>query len=624
MSKKFNYFKLADLNYSPDKTYISFCIDVVGNGNYLFLTQHIYTGKIVLHNLSKSNREKFINLNDVFKNSIHSFHFINNIQSNNNYLWISNTQILYVSQNKSYGNYKCYSYDIDTKKRKLIKETIDKHKMMSIDSVYSNNYILLMFNTYNSNEFYTINVEDNNNNNVRCTVSEKPLLPEKYGVIYNYIDHIDSVWYICKNQNGVHKFMSTQDFKKFNILHVFKNKYTIIHNIIFLNGYFLFIIEQLSEFKIYRFHINQKSLCNNKNRIGCMIKMKLNESNQKNKRICPYKKSCYISPSMMFLENNEIYFSSMSFTNPGSLFSIKMDLHNNKLISNEVKMNKNNIQNFKISEPNLYNEETLIMKNNSISLHCIYLKKMGKNLKNIKNVKTVVIGYGSYGNVIKTSYNLYNCITLVNQGYLVIFTSIRGDGKLGSRQHINGRMTNKNNSFDDFLYILKYLYNKKITSPEKCAIWGRSAGGLVIGNLINNYENICSLAIMGVPFLMPYKSITSKDVPLSLESQTEWGNPLNKDIKSYIKSYDPYLNINLNHNYPNVFIYSNTDDSISMYKESQLYYEKIKKSNVFKNNDKDINLYIDTKYGHYQGSSFSETNRIYAMIFSMIYKYISP
>ena len=542
-------------------------------------------------------------------------------QSTNNYLWISNTQIIYASLNKKYSTMKCYVYDVENKTRKLVFKCNEKEKMIHIENISSDNYILLFLETYKENELYLINKIHQSNGKISCKVSDEPILKMENNVYYNYVNQIDSVWYICKNRKGIYTFLSTQDFRNFNILHTFKNKHSIIHNIFFLNGYFIFIHEALTKINIYKYEINKKM---NKIKIDHTDEGKLLQSRLLSDVICPYEKSCFVQSSNLFSTSQELLLRSMSFTHPGHIVSLSHDLHNNKLVSKMIRL-PDEIKKINSKRAKLYNEETLILRNKKITMHFIYAKKQGKNklktLKDLQNMKTVVIGYGSYGEYRRTSYDFFHCLTLVDAGYLVVITSVRGDGKLGINQHIQGTKLKKKNTYDDFVYALNYLYKKKITTPEKCAIWARSAGGLLIGNVINQYSDICSLAIMGVPFLMPYETLKSDHIPLSHESRGEWGDPNKKAYEKYIKSYDPYLNIDINHNYPNIFVYSNTDDSICMFQESLKYYNKIKEAHVFKEGSKNVHLYMDTKYGHIQGSSFDEKNRIFATIFALIDKY---
>ena len=240
----------------------------------------------------------------------------------------------------------------------------------------------------------------------------------------------------------------------------------------------------------------------------------------------------------------------------------------------------------------------------------------------LNNRKCLVYGYGSYGSTYESSYNMNKFLTLCKMGFIVVITQISGDGKLGFKQHFNGMLKNKNNSFDDFIYICDYLKKKKISSPEKMAIWGRSAGGLLIGGVINKRPDLCKLAIMGVPFLTPLLTMGSPKNPLGFESHSEWGDPRNPNNYENIKSYSPVENIQTCKKYPNIFIYSNLNDTLTPYKETMKYYDLMKEVDVFKNKERDLLIFVDDKFGHKQGTKFNDHNYIYSLIFNMLNKYL--
>ena len=113
-----------------------------------------------------------------------------------------------------------------------------------------------------------------------------------------------------------------------------------------------------------------------------------------------------------------------------------------------------------------------------------------------------------------------------------------------------------------------------------------------------------------------------KSKPLTLEEYKEWGNPYNKKYESYIKKYDPILNIDLKAKYPNVYIYSNLEDTLVEYKEPFHYYMKMKEADVFKNKERNLYMNINLKYGHTQSSKRYENLNEQAIIYSMIVKQI--
>lgn len=258
-----------------------------------------------------------------------------------------------------------------------------------------------------------------------------------------------------------------------------------------------------------------------------------------------------------------------------------------------------------------YIEKTIHIKP-MLSFTMMYKKKHILNQS-----KCLVYGYGSYGqDTMKYSPFLFE---LLDAGFIVVMAHIRGDGYFGFKGYDQGRMLHKKNTFKDFVDIIFYLFEKKYTNKESLTIWGRSAGGLLIASVLNQYD-ICHLAILGVPFVMPLLNVSCPMYPYGHASRREFGNIEYKTHYQYLKSYDPYYNIDLNHNYPHIFIYTNQYDRVVPTIEPITYYEKLKHVNVFKTKEKTLTLFVDQKYGHGQGSSRKQKEGSNAQIIDLIIK----
>jgi oligopeptidase B len=233
-----------------------------------------------------------------------------------------------------------------------------------------------------------------------------------------------------------------------------------------------------------------------------------------------------------------------------------------------------------------------------------------------------MIGYGSYNEYENAKYYPHY-VALIHSGYTIIITHLRGGGDYGFKGYSEGRLLNKKNTFDDFIHIADYIVEHKITTCKKLAIWGRSAGGLLIATVLNMRPDICELAIIGVPFIKVYETLQTFKTPLGIESRDEFGNISNPEIKEYIKSYSPLDNINLELPYPNIFIYSNVYDTLVPYTQPLDYYNKIKEATIFKKGQREISIFIDNKFGHKQGSSVTNKIKSYSIIFDQLERYIS-
>jgi oligopeptidase B len=267
--------------------------------------------------------------------------------------------------------------------------------------------------------------------------------------------------------------------------------------------------------------------------------------------------------------------------------------------------------------PDLYDEKTFIV-NKAKTCITILFKKSLVNLSN-RNKKNPCIMhvYGAYGSNYSSMFDLFNQI-LLDKGFIICYAHVRGGGYYGKRWYLAGKMNKKMNTFLDTIDCAEYLIKHNITSSDKLTLWGRSAGGLTVGAVINMRPDLFNLAILGVPFVDVINEMMDKNTPLTTEEYQEWGNPNKKKVYDYIMKYSPYQNIKKNTKYPNIYIYSNINDSLVGYWVPLKYYLKIKECDVFQQNPDKIHLNIKKQYGHAQSSNrfehIGEMTEIYAII----------
>src|SRR5581483_5458912 len=157
-------------------------------------------------------------------------------------------------------------------------------------------------------------------------------------------------------------------------------------------------------------------------------------------------------------------------------------------------------------------------------------------------------GYGSYGVSIDINSNS-NFFSLVDRGVVVAIAHIRGGGEMGEAWRDAGRMMNKKNTFNDFIDCAEYLTKNCYGSKDKLVIEGRSAGGLLMGAVLNMRPDLFHAAIVGVPFVDVINTMLDESLPLTVTEFEEWGNPKQKAAFDYMYSYSPYDNIQP-HPYP--------------------------------------------------------------------------
>jgi oligopeptidase B len=183
-------------------------------------------------------------------------------------------------------------------------------------------------------------------------------------------------------------------------------------------------------------------------------------------------------------------------------------------------------------------------------------------------------GYGSYGYAYDINFNS-NIFSMVDRGVTFSVAHIRGGGEMGKAWHDAGRMMNKKNTFTDFIASAEYLLAQGYGAKDRLVIEGRSAGGLLMGVVLNMRPDLFHAALVGVPFVDVINTMLDESLPLTVPEFEEWGNPKEKAAFDYMISYSPYDNIEAKA-YPNMLVKTSFNDSQVMYWEPAKYVAKMR------------------------------------------------
>jgi oligopeptidase B len=199
------------------------------------------------------------------------------------------------------------------------------------------------------------------------------------------------------------------------------------------------------------------------------------------------------------------------------------------------------------------------------------------HLKNAKLDGTgpmYLTAYGSYGYPLDISFNS-DRFSLIDRGVVFAVAHIRGGGEMGKAWHDDGRMMHKKNTFTDFIASAEYLVKQGYGSKDRLVIEGRSAGGLLMGAVLNMRPDLFHAALVGVPFVDVINTMLDESLPLTVAEFEEWGNPKEKPAFDYMISYSPYDNIEAK-TYPNMLVRTSFNDSQVMYWEPAKYVAKMR------------------------------------------------
>jgi len=202
-------------------------------------------------------------------------------------------------------------------------------------------------------------------------------------------------------------------------------------------------------------------------------------------------------------------------------------------------------------------------------------------------------GYGSYGFPFPITFSS-NRLSLLDRGFCFAIAHIRGGGDLGKAWHDDGRMMKKKNTFTDFITCAQHLVAEGYTSPDRLVIEGGSAGGLLMGAVVNMRPDLFHAVVSKVPFVDVINTMLDESLPLTVAEFEEWGNPKKKDEYEYMKTYCPYSNLEAK-DYPAMLVKTSFHDSQVMFWEPAKYAAKLR---TLKTHDNILLLKTNMAAGH--------------------------
>ena len=279
--------------------------------------------------------------------------------------------------------------------------------------------------------------------------------------------------------------------------------------------------------------------------------------------------SCYLATNNDYLAE-EFYYGYSSPKKPSSIFKENIAIGTSELVWQQ------SVSNY---DETLYEVERLKITardNTKVPVSLVYKKGV-----DLKNAPVLVYGYGSYGIIIDAAFRT-SILPLLNRGFVFAVANIRGGSEMGRHWYEDGKILNKLNTFYDFIDATKVLVQQGYGNAKNVYAMGGSAGGLLMGAVINMEPELYTGIISAVPFVDVVTTMSDESIPLTTFEYKEWGNPANKEEYHYIKSYSPYDNIKPA-KYPAVLVTSSLHDSQVQYYEPAKYVPKLRDNTTSSN-----------------------------------------
>ncbi|NOR28979.1 MAG: prolyl oligopeptidase family serine peptidase [Lutibacter sp.] len=561
LAEEHSYFKLSGLSVSPNNKIVSFGIDTVSRGQYTLQFKNLETGEIY---------------EDKIENTT------------GNASWASdNKTIFYTLKNPvTLRSEKIIRHVLGSDSANDIEIYVEEEEAFStfVYRTKSKKYIIIGSTSTVSSE-YRILEADNPTGDFR-------IFQQRERDLEYSIAHYNNSFYILTNKDKATNFklMKTSEEKtlKENWFDVIAHRDDVLLEDISIFKDFLVLEERtngLTKIRIMRWDESED------------FYLPFSEET--------YSAGVYYNPEF---DTNCIRYAYNSMTTPSSVIDFNVNTK-----TKEVKKEQQ-VLGGKFNKENYKSERLWATASDGtkIPISLVY----HKNTALTEKTPLLLYGYGSYGITIDAGFSTTR-LSLLDRGYVFAIAHVRGSEYLGRKWYEDGKLLAKKNTFTDFIDCAKFLIEKNYTSAKHIYASGGSAGGLLMGAVINMSPNLFNGVLASVPFVDVVTTMLDDSIPLTTGEYDEWGNPNTKEYYEYMKSYSPYDNV-IEQKYPNLLITTGINDSQVQYFEPAKWVAKLRELKKDKNI---LLMHINMDAGHGGASgrfdSLKEVARDYSFILDL-------
>ncbi len=514
---KTEYFGLGDLEVSFNDEYLGYSLDLKGSEYYTIYIRNIKSGILVTEKIEETSGSIEFSLDDKY--------------------------IFYSKLDEHHRPRTIYRHEIGsaTKDDLLIFEEKSEAFTVGIGLSSDEKYFIITSSDHNTSEQYYFKVDENNPN-------PKLIQKRKRGIIYS-INSWDNYFYKHTNENA-------EDFKIDRCTDLVEQKWetfvaakdeVLIGGLVFLSNW---VIRSETS-----------------NALGKII-LRNPKTNQEEEIIFSDEKVIIPSISLTQKDKNtdNVYLSYSSPKTPGRTFLYNLKSKDKKLVKEQEIPSGHN--------PNDYVVERIECPSHDGRMVPITITRHKDTVLDGSS-NLLLYGYGSYGNSMSPGFSSTR-LSLIDRNIIWVTAHIRGGLERGMKWWKEGKLLNKKNTFKDYIAVGKFLIEKKYTSKGKIIGMGGSAGGLLMGAVVNEAPELFLGLIMAVPFVDSLTTNLDHSLPLTIGEFDEFGNAKdNKDHFDYIYSYAPYNNIK-KMDYPNILITTSLSDNRVLFDEPAKFTAKLR------------------------------------------------
>lgn len=558
MGKDQSYFAVGGRTVSENNQYLAYGVDLVSRRQYTLHFKDLSTGNL---------------LNDKIENTTGGA------------VWANDNKTVFYSKKdpvtlRSFQIYK-HVLGTDQSKDELVFEEKDETFGCSVFKTKSSDYIMIGSWQTLSTEYRFI---DANNPNGEWTIIQ----PRERDLEYS-VDHFGDHFYIVTNL----------DAKNFRLMKTPTSTTTKDHWKEVIPHRADVLLEGIDIFKDHLVVSERKAGLNQLR----VINWSTNNENYIEFNDPAYTAYAFDNPEF---DTKVLRYSYTSLTTPNTVYDYDMD-------SREQEMKKQQeIMDPKFDPKNYVSERIFVKVRDGVEVpvSIVYHKDTKKDGK----APLLLYGYGSYGATMDAYFSSVR-LSLLDRGFIYAIAHIRGGEEMGRQWYEDGKLLKKKNTFYDFIDCGKALVDKKYTSNEHLYAQGGSAGGLLMGAVINMEPKMWNGVIAAVPFVDVVSTMLDETIPLTTGEFDEWGNPKNEEYYTYIKSYSPYDNVEAK-DYPNLLVTTGYWDSQVQYWEPAKWVAKLRD---LKTDDNLLLLHCNMDVGHGGASGRFEQYKEIAMEYAFLF-----
>lgn len=558
MAEEYAYYSLRGVNVSPDNKWAAFGVDTLSRRQYNIYIKNLETGEILKDEISNTTGSS---------------------------TWGNDNKTLFytLKDEQTLRADKIYRHTVGTDPEKdvLVFEEKDETFGTYVYKTKSHKFIVIGSYSTLTSEFQILDADMPEGN-------FKVFQPRTKGLEYN-IFHFGNDFYIVTNKDNA---------TNFKLMKTSQNKTTMDNweEVIGHRGEVL--LEDIDIFKEYLV-ISERS--------NGLNKIRIKRWDGKDDYYLPFNSETYTAYPSQNIEydTKTLRYSYNSLTTPASVIDFNMET------KEKVVMKETEVLGGKFKKENYESKRVwaTAADGTKIPISMVYRKGMKQNGKN----PVLLYGYGSYGAIVDPYFSITR-LSLLDRGFVFAIAHIRGSEYLGREWYENGKLLKKKNTFTDFVDASKFLIEEKYTSPKHLYAMGGSAGGLLMGAVVNIAPELYNGVVASVPFVDVVTTMLDDSIPLTTGEYDEWGNPNDKIYYDYMKSYSPYDNVEAKA-YPNMLVTTGLHDSQVQYWEPAKWVAKLRE---MKTDENILLLQTNMDAGHGGASGRFESLKEVAMDYAFL------